>query len=50
MDRSKSGAYTNATTQGGLVPLPASGLPAADVSLRVFVDRSLLEVCGILVK
>ncbi|CAL8464935.1 g4470 [Coccomyxa elongata] len=44
VDRSKSGAYTNATTQGRLVPLPASGLPAAEVSLRVFVDRSLLEV------
>ena len=44
VDRSLSGPYSNATTQGGLVPLPAAGLQASTVTLRLFVDRSLLEV------
>lgn len=48
VDRSSSGGHTNTTTQGGPIPLPAAGLSAPSVTLRVFVDRSLLEVCGIL--
>lgn len=30
--------------QGGLMPLPPSGLVVPTVTLQVFVDRSLLEV------
>lgn len=48
VDRSSSGGHTNTTMQGGSIPLPAAGLSAPLVTLRVFVDRSLLEVCGIL--
>ena len=48
VDRSSSGGHTNTTMQGGSIPLPAAGLSAPSVTLRVFVDRSLLEVCGVL--
>ena len=43
-----SGPYSNATTQGGTVPLPPAGLQASTVTLRLFVDRSLLEVRDLL--
>ena len=39
-----SGPYSNATTQGGIIPLPSAGLQASIVTFRLFVDRSLLEV------
>ena len=44
VDRSVSGPYSNGTTQGGIIPLPPAGLQASTVTLRLFVDRSLLEV------
>ncbi|EIE20550.1 hypothetical protein COCSUDRAFT_67413 [Coccomyxa subellipsoidea C-169] len=44
VDRSKSGGHTNTTTQGGPIPLPASGLSVPAATLRIFVDHSLLEV------
>ena len=44
VDRSNSGPYSNHTMQGGVIPLPPAGLQASTVTLRVFVDRSLLEV------
>ena len=44
VDRSMSGPYSNATTQGGAIPLPPAGLQASTATLRLFVDRSLLEV------
>ncbi len=46
VDRSKSGGHTNTTTQGGPIPLPASGLSVPAATLRIFVDHSLLEVRG----
>jgi hypothetical protein len=44
VDRLQSGPYSNATVQGGPIPLPPLGLQVPAVTLRVFVDRSLLEV------
>ena len=44
VDRSNSGPYSNSTMQGGVMPLPPSGLQASSVTLRVFVDHSIVEV------
>lgn len=44
VDRSNSGPYSNSTIQGGVIPLPTAGLQASTLTLRVFVDRSLIEV------
>ena len=44
VDRSKSGPYSNNTMQGGVIPLQPAGLQASAVTLRVFVDHSMIEV------
>lgn len=44
IDRTKAGAYTNTTLEGGRIPLPASGIPFTDLELHVLFDRSLFEV------
>ena len=44
MDRSNAGPYSNSTMQGGVMPLPPLGLWASSVTLRVFVDHSIVEV------
>ncbi len=44
VDRTHSGRYSNTTAQGGPIPLPPGGLLDAPLALRLFVDRSLLEV------
>ena len=44
VDRNNSGPYSNNTMQGGVIPLPPAGLQASTLTLRVFIDRSLLEV------
>lgn len=44
VDKSHSGPYSNSTMQDGVMPLPVAGLQASKVTLRVFVDHSLIEV------
>lgn len=44
MDRTQAGMHSNTTMQGGLMPLPAVGLQTGSLTLRLFVDRSMLEV------
>jgi hypothetical protein len=44
VDRSNSGPYSNNTMQGGVCTLPPAGLQASALTLRIFVDRSILEV------
>ena len=44
VDRTHSGRYSNTTAQGGPIPLPPGGLQTPSLTLRLFVDRSLLEV------
>jgi hypothetical protein len=44
VDRSASGGMSSTNMQGGTVPLPPGGVDARNLTLQVFVDRSLLEV------
>lgn len=47
VDTTRSGGATQGRRWGGPVPLPEGGLPAINLQLRVFVDRSLIEVYGL---
>jgi hypothetical protein len=42
-DHSRAGGATMVLDQRGDIPLPASGISVDGLSLRVFVDRSLIE-------
>lgn len=44
VDRSHSGGMSSPTVQGGHVLVPVGGMPGSGLSLRVFVDRSIVEV------
>lgn len=43
VDREHSGGMSKASPQGGPIKLPANGTKGTDLSLDVWVDRSLLE-------
>ena len=44
VDRSDSGGMTNTTAEGGSIPTPTGGLAVQSVELRLFIDRSIIEV------
>ena len=39
VDRSAGSRFTNASTEGGPVPLPARGIALDSLQLQVFLDR-----------
>ena len=43
-NHTSAGGATAVLDQRGNIPLPASGISVAGLSLRIFVDRSLIEV------
>ncbi len=47
VDTTHAGGATQAAKWGGPVPLPRDGLPASRLQVRVFVDRSVIEVFGL---
>lgn len=44
VDRTHGGGMTQPTEQGGPVKLPNGGVPASNLSLHIFLDRSIMEV------
>lgn len=44
IDNTLAGGHTNASIEGGEIPLPAGGLSADDLKLHVLFDRSIFEI------